>query len=495
MMSDQLLGLSFLLSRLTWPSGVIRERTCLAVAELLANPVNRPLVLPELMKWILNQKLESTAVIGLLALARTKLNDPSFSFQPDDLGAVVRKPSILSWMLINQVLGHDAPFPDCTPLHSGQIQKGFTPDGFFLKYSEAFLPPIHMSMAKKLGRPFIAQWAYEWELLLEELELTPSEGPLYFVGRQERDHYVAFDSLLSEVYRSSYLRALAYEVTRGVITELNSIILAAQTCPIDIGLWKLSPSSKPQWWPKIDVSTDVLDLVPTKIWAQVKDLWAKQFDSVSSQVIACASGRVYESDTITYDISIFGVFQKAFGPSCPGPKKIVEWYLSMPWVHPQTPSLNVEGVLPRVDFNAQRADLDDWSLLPCATQLFPWTAPRWQFWRAFRGVWVPASYLARSPIILRCNEDSFQFSDGGTVIGQWYDWNSGLHEKADANLTPANGQCLLIDRKLVESFAKDTKSVFSWVCCLNGFHRKSDYELYEEFTIYESYGASGIVIP
>lgn len=497
-MFDQGLGLSFLLSRLTWPSGVIRERACSAVAELIADPVHRPLVLSELMTWIHGQKLESTAAIGLLALARARFYDPSFSLQLADLTAVVRKPSILSWMLINQVLGENAPFPDCAPLNSGQVPEGFTPDGFFLKYSKAFLPPIYMITAKRLERlgvSFVAQWAYEWELLLKELGLTPSEKPLYFAGREERDHYVAFDSLLSEVYRSSYLRSLAYAVTMGFISERESSILAARTCPIDMGLWKLSPSRKPEWWPETDVSTDVLDLVPTKIWAQVKALWAQQFDSASSQVIACASGRVYDSTSVVYDISIFGLFQKAFGPSRPEPERIVEWCLSGPTVSPQFPSLTIEGVLSRNNPDALIANLADWSLLPCATQLVPWTVPRWQYWRALRGVWVPASYLARSPMILRCHGDSLQLIDGDSVIGEWHDWNSGLHEKADANLTPANGQCLLVDRGLVEAFAEDTKSVFCWVCRLDGFYRKSDYEPFEVFTIYEFCGASGIVIP
>ena len=90
-----------LLAQLTWPSGMVRERACVAIADLLLDPRHGAETQAALLNWMREQTLESVMVHGLLALLRAKIQDSNFVFpHVDDLVRNAQKPSILSCMLI-----------------------------------------------------------------------------------------------------------------------------------------------------------------------------------------------------------------------------------------------------------------------------------------------------------------------------------------------------------------------------------------------------------
>jgi hypothetical protein len=68
-----------LFTRLTWPTPIVRERTCSAIAELLLDQQYSVPVKNYLLNWMANQKLESVATSGLLILLRAKTKDQKFN--------------------------------------------------------------------------------------------------------------------------------------------------------------------------------------------------------------------------------------------------------------------------------------------------------------------------------------------------------------------------------------------------------------------------------
>lgn len=492
--------LFFLFSRLTWVSGMVREKACVAIADLIINSRQSDIIQQKLLTWIKIQKLESIAVIGLLVFCRLKITDNNFIFLPlDEFKYAINKPSILSGIILSELFPNNVIAIDYLKLHSSTALSNFEISSFFTNYSSNFIPHVYTNYAKGIEIekriPFLRQWAYEWQQLLEELGKNPSSKSLDFWGRPNYEYYITFDAELSEVYRSAYLRTLAWAVTMGAISEKDAKIFAAKTCPIDLGLWRIAPTSKPIWWPKVEQLDGQIDTIPAQIWNQVEKAWQQQLSQDNDWIIAEASGRVSESgNTVAYDLEIFGVFQICNGTSVPNFGEITQWYSQENAVRePSSDSIKFEGYIDVFPSNFIEETFGDWSVLPAAIPTYPNTVPRWQSWRIKRNIWLPNPFFETETLRFYCSNDALITQDGEDIIAKWFDWTDGLGEKISANLSPATGQYLLIRQDKIKEIEETTNSVFCWVCRLTVYNRKYDGEPYEKFTDYSQYGATGIV--
>lgn len=488
--------LSFLFSRLTWPSGMVRERACVAIANLLIDSSWSETVRRHLMRWMEARRLESVSAIGLLVLLRAKIQDSGFVIQPiEEFSSILHRPSVLSWILMNELVPRHIPSPNWSTFNSDSAPKDFKPETFFTKYSRNFLPPIYTDLAEKIQArgsiPFVTQWAFEWRKILERIGRRPSKDSLAFSGRENSEHYAAIDFELSEVYRSAYLRTLAWGIMVGALSENDAGLLAIKTCPIDLGLWRLRPISKPAFWPKAYEPEGRIDAVPTQIWKRVEALWEKECAREDDWTIAEANGRVHEGSTI-YDLEIYGLFQICQGPSIPNFEGLTDWYRWRNDVKYAPCNLLLEGVAEPTSPDTLAQSFADWDVVPVACRVSPCGTPRWQFWRVYRDIWLPEPFLSSNQLRFQCLDDTLIFRNGDDIVGKWNDWTFNLKEKMTANLPPSTGQYLLIQRERIETFAAKTDSVFCWICRLIGYHRKHDYEPFEHFADYRQYGASSI---
>jgi len=482
---------SFLFSRLTWPSVLVRERACSAIADLLAESKLTKAVQEHLIDWMRAQTLESKMAIGLLVFLRAKMQYDRFEIPSvEELLSANPRPSILSLMLMNELAPNDVPNLVWSSLNSGEIPSNYEIDPLFIKRSQAFLPRIYMYLAEDIEAktlfPFIKHWAYESHNILERIGKKPSEDPLFFWGDERSDHYVTIDLELSEVYRSAFLRALSRAIMVGVISMTDAKFFASKTCPIDLGLWRLKPNLRPIWWPKMNKPE--ADNIPNQIWKQVEALWEEQKIKKDKWIVAEAEGRVYETTTV-YDLEVCGLFQTCRGPLTPSLDDIVDWYKGVDKVQHDAFSIIFEGAVQRVAPDFLTETFRDWSVLPAACRSFPYTIPSWQFWRMYRGIWLPAPFLGYNPLSFRCSDTALIIDDGKEIIGKWMDWTDGLREKQTANLSLATGQYLILRRQIVEAFVQEHNLTFCWVCRLIHYHRENNYELYKKFVDYRQFGA------
>lgn len=96
--------ISFLLSRLTWPSGMVRERACVSIADLLLDPGNAKIIEISLLNWIKEQSLESTVSMGLLILLYAKTAYPKLALPPREvITAAIAKSSLLSHIMLKEL--------------------------------------------------------------------------------------------------------------------------------------------------------------------------------------------------------------------------------------------------------------------------------------------------------------------------------------------------------------------------------------------------------
>jgi len=489
-------AIDLLLCRLTWPSPIVRERTAIAVADLLAGP-DSSVVQASLLKWIREQTLESVVALGLLPICRAEDAGLGFQVPHTVLMAAVGRPSLLSHLLLRDLGVSAATLPAVDSLHSGRTPADFRPRPFFEQNARSFVAPVFSRRAETIERstllPFRRQWAFEWETLVKAGEITPTTAPLWFRGRQDGEHLPILDTKLSEIYHSAYLRALAWAVSAGQIHLDAALSLAAETCPIDLGLWTLKPGRRPAWWPSVQKSEGSVDITPGRIWAEVARLWEEQRSQGRESVLLAAGGHVHEVREAAYELEISGIFQATSGSVAGKAEEVFE--RCCPMLRASTEPLRYSGSLQMISPTDLAVRSGDWSVVPASGYVAAPANCRWQYWRMFRGLRLPAPFLAETSLTFRCSTDAVEVSDATGVRAWLHDWTDGVREKLLANLQPRSGYVLTADADMVHGFAARTGSTFSWVCRLTTYQRRYEYGSFETANFYATFGTRGIIIP
>jgi hypothetical protein len=487
-------GLDLLLQRLTWPSGLVRERACVSLGSLMADVEFGAEVASAVLAWMAVQKLESVVVFGLLALFQAK--NRGVCIPPwDAVSRQLLKPSLLSWLIARSLFEEPIGDPAVRGMHSGAASAGFEADPFFLRYAKAFVPPVYLEHARhtdtKYSPGFLTQWKFEWTRLVEVTGLRLHKPYVDFWTRQDDDHLVCLDLPLSEVYRSAYLRAIAWATDERLVNRSLALWLSAQTCPIDLGLWHVLPGKQPDSWPRCKVAGDSVDTLPGEVTAQLAGMWQQQLGE--EWLIAEASGRVQESSNSAYDLEIIGVIQACSGPSAPEIDAVCAEGAGRT-ISDETDDLLVFGGGYRHqvadDYQERYADWSIWRLAALASLN---AVPRWQWWRFMRGVWLPSPFLARKTFEFRCTQEAVVVDEDGREVARWADWTHHLREMTTGNLTPSTGQRLLIHRSLIEREAAKLSGTFAWICKITTYHRKNTHSTFDEAHFGLDFGTTRIV--
>lgn len=262
----------------------------------------------------------------------------------------------------------------------------------------------------------------------------------------------------------------------------------------------VAPQPRPTWWPQISQPTGQIDTTPAEIWQQVEALWEEYRTGVPGSTIVAASGAVYHQE-IMYDLEILGLFQACRGPATPELAAIAAWYhgagardtaLTL-----RRPSLlRWSGAIADRSPEEVLGQFADWDVLPAAGPVKHYGAvPRWQMWRIAREFWLPAPYLACSPLTVTCEASAIVVRDRDDEIGRWMDWTDGLEETTVEGLPLKSGQVLSIPIDAIEEFARQRKMTFCWLCQLTGYHREQTNQEFASFAEQRIFGVSHILRP
>ena len=494
-------GLSWLLSRLTWPSIRVRERASVELGALLRHPELGGATHSALLQWIAAQRLESLAALGLLPFLRAHMEDRAYTAPLTDMLKSLHAPSPLAWLLLNELdVNHPLPFAQACQ-HAETAPQDFVPAPFFASYVENFLPPGNADLIRILEQheriPIWRQWAFEWQRLLTVLGITPTRRELDEWRLPGGERYAGIDTTLSEVYRSAFLRAAAWAAGQGVHREVVQFV-AARACPVDLDLWRVTPQVRPGWWPQIGPPAGQIDTSAADIWRQVEALWEQRGDE---DTLVAASGIVSHEETI-YRLEIVGLFQRCIGPETPALADIVAWWGSEDDAEDivlalERPSpLRFGGVMVHRPPESGQRRFADWLVLPAACPVTHSLAvPRWQMWRIEREMWLPAPYLAESPLTVACESEAIVIRTNESEIGRWIDWGDGLGETTFEGLPPRAGQAARVCKSTIEQFAQQRNMSFCWLCQLTGYHHEQQSGEYTSFAEQRIYGASHIMRP
>lgn len=491
-------NINLLLSRLTWPSALVRERTAVALAELISlddsigNQVRK-----SLLEWIARQGLESTAIIGILVFCRLADQNSSLLPKQDELNDAIQKPSLLSFALMQHLYGSGAMKPSWDTCHSSSVAADFEPIEFFERNRTHFLPLIFSHNIEFLqSRTMLLlfrQWAFEWTQIVASEGMQPSESVSSF-GMRSNSPRIVVDFLISEAYRSAYLRCIAWATTRGKLSEEDGISLALDACPIDLGIWRVQPGTIPNWWPIPKTSAGEIDTVPAQTWAAMSNVWESRRSVFDEKVLLAAEGRVFQSGVV-YDLSIRAMFQVAHGPVPGEPAEIMEGCEAARGSQ-SNKGVCFGGLMDPVDPTDVGFSTGDWSVLPASISVRPGVFSRWQYWRGHGATQLPAPFLASKNLSINCEPESIKAYDDSIEIGSWHDWTNGVTEEFDVGLTYPYGWVLEVPWKLIDDFLQESPGNFGWICELKGFSRAHEYEPYKEFfKSQQIFGTTNLILP
>lgn len=507
-MTDTLI---MLLDRLHWPSCFVKERACRELASLLTQNSPNPVLDDALANWIVRQPLESTCVYGLLVLVKAKLDGARLDFERlGKLAIEMKAPSLLSVLLFEEL---GVAVNDETSGHSGEAPANFSPPKFFARYVESFLPPAVHDWAQRIEEiehiPFIRQWSYEWQNLMErEGYAASTEAAEYWGGPSSDKQFAPADTRISEVYRSAFLRALAWASQCGRIKANTALYFASKICPVDLALWEIPVARAPAWWPIVQATTSPLDTTPAEVWLRVGLLWLKQgarqpWDSGplgNDEVLLAAGGPVCIAPHST-ELKILGAFQRCLGSKSPELSEAFEAVKLAPHNYAQlvqtqwNSRLRCTGKLTCGSEGGFAARVEDWGLVPATLSLHLPTVPRWQAWRMHHALRAPLPFVCGGSLTIEPAESCLHFAANPGQKASWHDWHRGIQEQSDRKQPEPAGYFLTAPRSWIEATEKRLGAQFIWLCELNAHYSKGWSDDAETVSDYRSFGASSIVLP
>jgi hypothetical protein len=465
--------LRMLLERLNWPVRFTRWLAAREFGELLESKTHNKIATSAYLHWLRTRQFESQIASGLAVLYFTSEKGlPAFS----EVCGHINRPSIIADVMLQHIYGYGRRRGGWESAHSGLAPASFKSDTFFDDHKGAHVPQIFGNyierMERDTGFPFLQQWAYEWRNLMEATGSPYSDFPYYFIGlRLLRTGIMGqFSQAQCDVYRSAYLRTLAFAVSQGM--PLADAVYRSLLClPLNLELSRLKPIERPRW----------LRDIPERCCEPNSEL-----EPLARELIIARNGRdrmrpvhlsipiqpsVYEFA----DLSIYAVLvSDDFVPNSKNNDYFNQhtgWWL--------TDRMSFEGEMPeKGPANFRTHGEQGWSL-PVCLSLWPNPAGFWHNDYFSSGLALPATYNFPVIPVITCDDESIQMNVGATRVGSlsvWHDHWTPLYPPG------GNTRCGIVTnmRELeLQVSLKNYEARLGWAVQLRIWSRKTDYGEYE----------------
>lgn len=472
---------SILFHRLLHPSGMVKERTCTSISKLLTHDDFSTTCTSLIIKWINSQKIEIQAVYGLLAIIKAKLFTDSY----DTSGLLTNlekmiAPSQLIIELCKEIDPTSEPPQFSTPLCSKSYPESYEINDFFQQYEPQFVSPslrqLILSNKEFDKMRLIKQWSYESDLIISDLNYIPNSEILWHRGRLDLEYIGSFNSILSDIYTSAFLRAISWAKSEGLSQEYARK-MTLSTCPIDLGLWKINPSQRPVYWPKIEKTKE--SIIET-LWTQISDIWKEQLKN--NWILGFIEGRMGENGSF-FDLSV-----NAFLGETGVDKKYREGeifsFLDTQYIPRQELSLRCEGEIHHIE-NKNKKSHQGSDIIPLSSIFLPSIFAHWQFWRQHRLIHFPSVNLITPPTKYVCSSDGIHFIEQDERFAKWNDWTDGITEERKSNLSLRTGNKLEILSDKLNRLNETKNFNYGWACKITEYSRNGYQGRYKSSRYYK----------
>jgi hypothetical protein len=465
--------LRMLLERLNWPVRFTRWLAAREFGELLASSTYNKRATAAYLKWLEARQFESQVASGLAVLFCTpERGVPLFS----DVCAHINRPSIIADVMLQHIYGFGRRREGWQNAHSGLAPASFKPGIYFDDHKGAHIPRIFVDYVETLERntgfPFMQQWGYEWRSLMDATGSPHSGFPYYFIGsRLQRSGIMGqFSQTQCDVYRSAYLRTLAFAVSRGM--SLGDAVYRSLLClPLNRDLSELRPIQRPRWLRDIPEQCCEPNSALEPLVRELIDTRNGQESMRPVHLAIPIRASLYEFA----DLSVSAIMVTDDFVPDPNDEHYFDQHTG--WILPDR--ISFRGEMPEKDpahfrFRGQ----EGWSL-PICLSLWPDPAGFWHNDYFSLGLALPATYnFPRIPVI-ECADGSIHVDAGSERVGRssiWHDHWTPLYPPG------GNTRCgLLTEMRMLELEQSLTNydMKLGWVVQLRLWTRKTDYGEYE----------------
>lgn len=235
--------------RLRLPVPAAKLQVIHKVAEALKDETTGAATWHALLRWLRALTLESE-VLEALAIVVAARGAPVLSSA--DLRAVINAPSVLSDAFIGHAFGTPVLVHSWLKGHSGEAPRFYQRPDLREELSLGQIVPRSLvlclrELQHESRLPFIAQWTFEFELLIERIESSSDGHFSFFLPESNRDEVGQFVARRGQLARSAFLRtlALAADVWEMPTAEAHAAAMVAS--PADLSLLPMSPGEVPGW--------------------------------------------------------------------------------------------------------------------------------------------------------------------------------------------------------------------------------------------------------
>lgn len=497
-----------LFDRLDWPDVNAKEETCQQIIKLLQNSQYQSQVKEYYWQWLSTRIFESQCVTAIVLFYKCRQEQENI-FSDEDLDRLMKSipvPSVLSWMLLSELKRQSLkPEPEYSRLHSGDAPRDYKIPDYFADYKTALLPPVYDMRIDVLQRKgalgMRRQWAYEITCLYErEGILARYPSAHFFIDRGTQKRVSIFDLPQSEIFRSGYLRALAWAFDKGHIDKADMMLNAMAFCPVEFCSWQAKPSEKPAFWPEVKDASESFDQTPDRVFQSLGAILSTGSDA--EQLVGSASGPVsvhfdkHGDIESFYDLEIYGLFQKNVERDGEvNPEEVIEQLERIKSIHANRLTSNLEGPLPSIDVNEKLAVSGGTSFAPSVLALRADPIARWQNEQMYRGINIAAPYLAEERPFLSVNKGKLQSKYGDFILSETSYWDFDQLDYWPHSCPAPLGAYTMVSKGRIQNFCENMKVSFCWLVQLSCYQKTEREEEFNECKFYKFYNFSNLIRP
>jgi hypothetical protein len=404
-----------LINRLNWPIRLVRWQTAREFASLFSSP-KRALAIRVFLDWLQSRQFEMEVVAGMAVLmCATSADLPP----PDEVRRSVKKSSILADLLFQGI--YRERLGGWLNSHSGPAPVGYQAEKYFEEYNGQVIPLALSSHFQRLqdkqGLPFQKQWAFEWRKLMDTTDSPYSSFPYHFMDNVRGREGISGQFSLSQcnVYRSAFLRTLAFAVQQWRMPRNVALIAAACCLPLSRGLHALRPVARPAWLKDVPEAC-------CKPAAPLEKLTRRLIKTnIASNGMRPVSLRIPISNAVTEfgELSIEGFY--ATSDFVPKDDFINNHSRMIFW--PITDLISFEGQLPEQGVDEYLIEGITGSCIPICLNTWPSSFGFWQNDYIHLGFAFPAPHNFETPLHVDSSNGWVGFSSAGRRAGYWRTWH------------------------------------------------------------------------
>lgn len=202
-----------------------------------------------LLRWFRALRLESEVLEALAIVVAAR---GATVLSSADLRAAINAPSVLSDIFMEHAFSTPVLVHSWLKCHSGEVPRFYRQPELSQELARGQIVPRALVLSlqdlqQESGRPFVAQWTFEFERLIERNDRSSDGHFSFFLPESDRGEVGQFIARRGQLARSAFLRALALAADLWSMPIREAQAAAMVASPADLSLLPMLPGGIPGW--------------------------------------------------------------------------------------------------------------------------------------------------------------------------------------------------------------------------------------------------------